>query len=254
MNSRKLANQRQRKIRKFFRPIAMAAMLAVASIMPMKKADAAKERKTKVMKVQKPKWAKEKKKKDINGPNISLTLFGGVYDKLKTSFIGAGINANQSFGPVNVNALFEIASNGVEKLVVENASVTTTLPLRRPEQNKKLPITLSLYTYRGRICGTNVGFGGSLNVGFSSIGMEYDFPGPAAPLYVQRSIGLFEGKLNFLPGVIYVTNMELLGGYFNTSYAISNKLKAQSQIWFMTNPAASELLALNWRLGVSANF
>jgi hypothetical protein len=253
MKSRKLAKPRG-KIRKFFRPIAMAAILAVATIMPMKRAEARKENKSKPVEVKKPKWTDGKNQEKPSGPAITLTLFGGAYDKLKTPFVGAGVNANQSFGPVNVNALFEIAANGVEKLVVENASVTTTVPLRKPEQNKKLPLSLSLYTYRGRICGTDVGVGGSFNIASYSVGMEYDFPGPAAPLYAHKSFGLLNGKLSFLPGVIYVTNMQLLGGYFNTSYKLTGKLSAQSQIWFMTDPATPELLALNWRLGVSTSF
>jgi hypothetical protein len=254
MNSRKLAKQERGKIRKFFRPLAVAAVLAVATIMPLKKSDAAKERKAKVMKVQKPKWAKKKEESKKQGPNLTINLFGGAYDKNKTPFIGAGLNANQSFGPVNVNVLFELAANGLEKFVVENAFVTTTVPLRRPEQNKKLPLSLSLYTYQGRICGTDVGVGGSFNIASYSVGMELDFPGPAAPLYAHKNIGLFDGKLNLLPGVIYVTNMQLLGGYFNTSYKLTGRLKAQNQIWFMTDPAKPELLALNWRLGVSTSF
>lgn len=251
MNSMKTAIQRPSKIKRFFRPIAMATMLAVASIMPLKKAEAGENKKAKSTEVQKPKWAEEKKK---NSPIFTLTLFGGAYDKLKTPFVGAGLNANQNFGPVNVNVLFELAANGPEKLVVENAMLTTTLPLRRPEQNKKLPLSISLYTYRGRICGTDVGMGGSFNIGSYSVGMEYDFPGPAAPLYTQGNFKLFSGDLTLTPGVIYVTNMQLLGGYFNTSYKLTGRLNAQSQIWFMTDPAAPELLALNWRLGVSTSF
>jgi hypothetical protein len=138
--------------------------------------------------------------------------------------------------------------------VVENAMVTTTLPLRRQEQNKQLPLSLSLYTYSSRICGTGVGVGGSFNIGTYSVGMEYDFPGPAAPLYTQGNFKLFNGDLMLTPGVLYVTNMQLLGGYFNISYKLTGRLNAQSQIWFITDPAKPELLAFNWRLGVSTSF
>lgn len=253
MNTRKLVNQRPGKIRRFFRPIAMAAMLAVATIMPLKRAGATKERKAKVMKVQKPEWAKPKKEKP-GGPDITLTLFGGAYGKLKAPFVGAGVSASQDFGPVNVTGLFEIAAIGPEKLVVENAQLTTTLLLRRPEYNKGLPLSISLYSYRGRICFTDSGFGGTFNIGSYSVGVEYDFPGPAVPVFGQKVFSLLSGDLSLTPGLLYVTNMELLGGYLNSSYKITGRLSAQSQVWYLVDPASPELLAINWRLGVSTSF
>jgi len=266
MRTRKLVRAREGRFRRFFKPVALAAMLAVASIMPLKNADAKKARNSAAAEVQKPEWTKEKGKEKSNGPTIMLNLFGGAHHMPSASpFIGFGGAINQKAGPLSIDGLFEISAVSQTRIVLENAAFALTAPLHGEDKLKSAPLSFTLYTYQERISGVDVSPGAALNIGpikagkadlgSFSLGNEVEWPGPIYAGFVAWNRQVTD-RLGIKPIFIWVKGEDLafVGGKFCVSFKINERLNADGVVFFMTDPSASELLALNWRAGISASF
>jgi hypothetical protein len=247
-------------------------MLALVTIFPAKKCLADSGGEAKAAEQKKPEPAQEKPKEEQK-PSVTLRFFGGYYHKPETSpFVGIGVQANQSFGPLNLDALFELAAVAPEKIVLENAALTATVPLAPASSRmSKISPTLSAYGYRERDYGVDIGAGamlgvgpfpaGNKKVGPCAIGTEVVWPGPLSINYAQCGFSAFSDRFTIKPMFVYARALKGEGDYFGGRLSLAVRLTkywtAEGTTFLLANPSGKtgeELTMASWRVGLAATF
>jgi hypothetical protein len=212
----------RRLVKRFFRPFAVASMLAAATILPLKKAAAEGEN---------PK------------PQVAGKILAGVAGKGTEQFGGVGLSGNFNLGPVNLDASSSVAATLSGK-VLSQGELDITVPLA-----KRFLLSATAFAYTDTIMyGVEYAAGGAFHIGNLTLSSEWE-NGNAVPVVAFYKLQL--GRVTVIPKLGAVVNRDAMIAELKAAARISDRVSGQLQVFTVTKPAERKLAAANVLVGLS---
>jgi len=208
---------------RFFRPLAAASLLALATLAPGKKAEADEGEKPK--------------------PQVSARVFAGVAGKGTEQFGGVGLSGNFNLGPVNLDASSAVAAMPGGK-ALSRGELDVTIPLA-----KRIPLRLTAFAYTDTIMyGVKYAAGGALHLGNLTFSSEWE-NGNAVPVVAFYKLPL--GRVTLIPKLGAVVNRSAIIAELKAAVRICAGVSGQLQVFTVTKAGERKLAAGNALVGLS---
>jgi hypothetical protein len=219
MEQKQTARKQHGKGRGFFRPLAVASLLAVATLLPAKKAAA-----------------------DGEKPQVSAKVFAGVAGKGREQFDGIGVSGNLNSGPISLDASGSVAATPAGK-ALSQSELDVTVQLA-----KKIPLSATAFAYNDTmIYGVEYAAGGALHIASLTLASEWE-NGNAVPVLAFYRWQL--GRSTLIPKLGAVVNRGVLIAELKAAVRICDGVSGQLQVFTVAKPAERMLAAANLLVGL----